>query len=56
MSPAWEVQQESSSSNKAPSIGGEDGEAVASARNTFPAAKIEIGGNEANPAGAGGKD
>ncbi|CAN7019709.1 unnamed protein product [Brassica rapa subsp. trilocularis] len=38
---------ESSSSFKAPVIGGEGREATASASNTFPAAKIEIRGGEA---------
>ncbi|KAG2257351.1 hypothetical protein Bca52824_076645 [Brassica carinata] len=42
---------ESSSSFKAPVIGAEGREATASASNTIPAAKIEIGGDEANPAG-----
>ncbi|CAN7059407.1 unnamed protein product [Brassica oleracea var. botrytis] len=39
------------SSFKAPVIGAEGREATASASNTIPAAKIEIGGDEANPAG-----
>ncbi|WZZ47622.1 hypothetical protein YC2023_043881 [Brassica napus] len=44
------------SSFKASVIGGEGRETTASASNTVPAAKIEIGGDEANPAGFQGKD
>ncbi|CAN7136105.1 unnamed protein product [Brassica rapa subsp. narinosa] len=45
----------STSSFKAPVIGGKGREATASATNTVPAAKIEIRGDEANPAGFEGK-
>ncbi|CAF1712570.1 unnamed protein product [Brassica napus] len=44
------------SSFKASVIGGEGRETTASASNTVPAAKIEIGGDEANLAGFQGKD
>ncbi|KAG2292176.1 hypothetical protein Bca52824_038845 [Brassica carinata] len=47
---------ESISSFKASVIGGEGRETTASASNTVPAAKIEIGGDEANLAGFQGKD
>ncbi|KAH0895109.1 hypothetical protein HID58_057538 [Brassica napus] len=50
------VQFLSISSFKASVIGGEGRETTASASNTVPAAKIEIGGDEANLAGFQGKD